>query len=138
MPPTQTWKQKERELAALFGTVRRALSGGNSSQGNRRDDAHHPHIFLECKYAARHAVWKLWRFAKSCCQKELRHPKRRPVLGLYARGESGALLVVHENDLIVVTLNRLRTLRVNLVPADPKRAAEVSSAIAYLERIQDV
>ena len=112
MPPAKTWKKKERQLAALFGTVRRPLSGGNSSQGERRDDAQHPTLFLECKYSARHALWKLWRFAKECCRKELRHPKRRPVIGLYETGQTGGrcLLVIHEDDLLKVARERIEAL----------------------------
>lgn len=132
--PSKTWKHKEAEFAALFGTVRRPLSGGNSSQGQRRDDALHPRLFLECKYAIRHAVWGLWKFARECCQREIRHPKRRPVVGLYLKGESTCLLVVHESDLLAVTAERVRQIGLDSALGSPRRAA-CNLAVQYLERI---
>lgn len=111
MPPTKTWKSKERSLADLFGTKRRPLSGGNQNQGNARDDAQHPHLFIESKYSMRHAIWTLWRHCKNCCRKEMRFPKRVPVIGLYAKGEPDkCLLVIHEDDLFRVTAARLDAL----------------------------
>lgn len=40
----------------------------------------------------------------------MRYPKRIPVIGLYAKGESGCLLVIHETDLIRVAAERLDSL----------------------------
>jgi hypothetical protein len=45
-------------------------------------------------------VWRLWRHCLACAGKELRKPKRRPVIALYEKGAKGALLVVHQDDLI--------------------------------------
>lgn len=100
MPPSKTWKSKEAELAALFGTTRRPLSGGNSSQGLERDDALHPRIYLECKYSIHHKVWSLWRLCWSHCRREPKLSKRIPVVGLYEKGKAECLLVIHQNDVI--------------------------------------
>jgi hypothetical protein len=42
-----TWKNFERVVAALFGTKRTSLSGGNSKI--TRSDTMHPYLFIECK-----------------------------------------------------------------------------------------
>ena len=43
------WKNFERYVAAIFGTERTALSGGNGKV--TRSDSHHPLLFLSCKYS---------------------------------------------------------------------------------------
>lgn len=101
MPPTKTWKSKERTLASLFGTMRRALSGGNSNSGGR-DDVKHPRLFIECKYRKEHAIWALWRQCVLFAGKELKLRKRRVVIALYERQQEGCLLVVHQNDIPLV------------------------------------
>jgi hypothetical protein len=135
MPPTKTWKNKERDLANLFGAVRRPLSGGNSSQGTRRDDANHPRLFLESKYSIRHAVATLWRFAKACCQREMRHPKRRPVVGLYEKGDPRCLLVINEDDLLFVALELIKALIKD--HSDPSYVTKLFVAAKALEAITD-
>ena len=104
-----TWKHKEREFARLFGSERRALSGGNSKSGGR-DDAHHEHLYLECKYSARHKLWALWRHVAACAARETRIPKRRVCIGLYETKMPGALLVMHESDLLGVAVELLAEL----------------------------
>lgn len=88
------WKAAERRLAALFGTRRRPLSGGNQGQGFR-DDAIHDDLHLECKYSRTHALWTLFRETRKKAQKE----RRTPVIGLVEKGSPGILLVVHTDDL---------------------------------------
>ena len=109
MRPKGTWKSKERELAALFGAERRALSGGNSKSGGN-DDADHPRVYLECKYSHEHYVWRLWTEARRNAGRELRTPKRRVCIGLYQKRQPGALLVVHESDLLAVAVELLSEL----------------------------
>lgn len=105
-----TWKHKERDLAALFGTARRPLSGGNSSHAESRDDAEHDRLYLECKYSVRHALFSLWRFCRQNTRREARRSKRRVVIGLYERGQPEALLLLHQDDLLHVAIERLIVL----------------------------
>lgn len=42
------WKNFERYVAAIFGTQRTALSGGNGKV--TRSDSHHPKLFISCKF----------------------------------------------------------------------------------------
>ena len=134
MPPTHTWKSKERQIALWFGTVRRALSGGNSNPDELRDDAHHKSLFIETKYRKSHAVWALWRFAKACCAREIRLPKRRPVVALYECRQEGALLVIHQDDLLAVALARLDTLTESRSSSDAVRDV-THDAASWLRKV---
>lgn len=93
------WKRREAEFASIFGVRRRPLSGGSGIPGKGRDDFDgHPTLFGECKDYARQAVRTLWRETNAKAVKEI----KVPVLGLYERGRHGALIVVHEDDMINV------------------------------------
>lgn len=135
-PPTKTWKAKERIFAALFGTVRRPLSGGNGSHGNERDDAEHDSLFLECKYSKRHRIWSLWRFCQDLCRREAhRRNKRRPIIGLYAHGEPDkCLLVVHEDDLFHVAAARLDVMESQFRQARQTQLADLCRSAAQQVR----
>lgn len=130
MPPTKTWKQAERRLASLFGTTRRALSGGNSKSGGR-DDAHHPRVYLECKHSIRHALWELWRKCRRQTGQELKKPKRRVAIALYEKGKEGALLVVHQDDILQVALQVFEALTNE--PEFPYSRHEADELIRKLE-----
>lgn len=95
MHPT-TWKRSEGRLAAIFGTTRRPLSGGNDKRG--RDDSLHPVLFLECKHRKQHALYSLYRMVLTHARKE----GRTPVIGLQQKGSPGMLLVVHSDDMSAV------------------------------------
>ena len=43
-----TWKRREREIAAMFGTVRRPVSGRRGDKGG--DDCEHSRLHLQCKH----------------------------------------------------------------------------------------
>lgn len=44
------WKKAEREIAALFGTKRRPLSGmTHHTHGTGNDDIEHDQLYVECK-----------------------------------------------------------------------------------------
>ena len=54
----KVWKQAERRVAALFGTTRTPLSGGNGRQ--TRSDTLHPRLYIESKYRQRFALVDLF------------------------------------------------------------------------------
>jgi len=91
--PDAPWKKAERSLASLFGTRRRPLSGSN--QGGGSDDAIHPKLHLESKWARSHALWTLFRETREKAKRE----GKTPVIGLKEKGSPGILLVVHSNNL---------------------------------------
>jgi hypothetical protein len=135
-PPAKTWKHKERHLAALFGTIRRPLSGGNGSHGTERDDAEHERVYLESKYSQRHALFSLWRHCRLNAAREAhRKPKRRVVVGLFEKGLSDALLLVHQDDLIAIAIE---LLAVKLKDRNqPYNTAHVQDLFARLRTLAD-
>ena len=58
MPPSKTWKHREREVAKLFRTTRTPLSGGGSK--HTRSDSLSKALFVEQKHRRRHAVLSLY------------------------------------------------------------------------------
>ena len=97
MTVSRTWKLAEGRLAALFGTVRRPLSGMNSRSGGS-DDGMHQTLYLENKLRERHTVWSLFREVKKQATKE----GKVPVIGLQEKHKPGILLVIHSDDLPAV------------------------------------
>lgn len=100
------WKGAEDELAALFGTRRRPLSGLNHGT-DRGDDAQHEKLYLECKYGKQ--CDKLLALFADTARKAAneRHPNRTkvgrvPVVGIKAAGQKGMLLIVHSSDLFAL------------------------------------
>ena len=104
--PDKAWKVAERRLAGLFGTVRRALSGGNSKSGGR-DDGQHKRLFLESKYRTKQPLWSLWDACLDSCRREPKLRKRRPVIALFERGRHGCLVCVHEDDILLIAAEYL-------------------------------
>jgi hypothetical protein len=96
MPPTKTWKSRERKIAAYFGTQRTPLSGGNS--GHTRSDTLHPTLFIEAKHRKRHAVISLWEETKKLAEKE----SKTPVIALTQHGKHGFWIMMHSDDLLDV------------------------------------
>jgi hypothetical protein len=93
-----SWKRRERSAARLFGTERQVLSGSCGRDGRSRSDATHQRLFIESKLRAAWAVRSLWERTRELARRE----HRLPVLTLYAKAKPGALIVVHENDLVAV------------------------------------
>ena len=62
-----TWKQGERRIAEMFGTIRTPLSGGNSR--HTRSDTLHLDLFIEVKHSKKYPkevlVTKTFKEAKS-------------------------------------------------------------------------
>ena len=90
----KAWKQAERRAAALLGTRRTPLSGGNS--GGTRSDTSHPTLFLEVKQRTRHAVWAVYVDAKDKAKRE----QKIPVVVLDQKRSPGSLWCVHSDDLV--------------------------------------
>lgn len=90
------WKRNERKAAALFGSKRNSLSGGNSKLS--RSDSIHPRLFLECKQAKRHAVWTLYDEVRPKARKE----KKIPVVVLRRNRSPGMLLCIHSDHIETV------------------------------------
>lgn len=84
-----TWKAFEREVAKFFGTVRTALSGGNSKV--TRSDTHHKDFYVECKYRAKSSLHSLY---EDTLEKATQEAKI-PILCLKQKNSRGFLVVVH-------------------------------------------
>ena len=91
-----TWKQGESRFAKIFGTVRNALSGGNSKM--TRSDSIHPELFLSSKHGKRHAIWTLYDEEKPKAVKE----NKIPVIGIHRMNSPGILIVIHSDDIQTV------------------------------------
>ncbi len=94
------WKELERCAARFFGTVRTALSGGNSKI--TRSDTLHDRLYVECKYGQRVAPWTLYMDALTKAKLE----DKIPVLVLKQARESDFLLVMRSQDLGTVYSER--------------------------------
>jgi hypothetical protein len=88
-----TWKSRERQAAALFGTTRTPLSGGAS--GHTRSDSLHEHVFIETKLRARSSIHRL--FDQTALQAKAE--KKVPVLALAMKNRPGLLLVLRADDI---------------------------------------
>ncbi len=102
--PEPPWKVAERRFAKLFGTVRRALSGGNSKSGGR-DDGMHPRLFLSCKYSSQDSfpIFSLYKEEKA----KAIYENKTLVVGFTRRRFAGQLLLIHSSDLEKVALEYL-------------------------------
>jgi len=100
MPPTHTWKQRERNVGIFFGLPsgrsRTPLSGGNS--GGTRSDTLHPELFIEHKHRKRHACISLWEKVRDLARKE----EKIPVVTLSTHGKPGFYILCHSSDLTAI------------------------------------
>lgn len=87
-----TWKAFERTVASFFGSVRTALSGGNSKV--TRSDTHHPDLYIECKYRARCSLHTLYEDTKKKAEAE----GKIPILCTKQKNSTGFLVTVHSSD----------------------------------------
>ena len=99
-----TWVRAERSAAALFGALRRPLSGSSNRDDQGTDDAIHPVIYLESKLREAHAAWTLWRQVNMAARKV----GKVPVVSLREKHAKGELLVIHSGDLAAVVVEWLR------------------------------
>lgn len=95
-----TWKRRERDAARLFGARRQAGSGSMGDPDRSRSDSTHDRLFIETKLRASSSVRTLWEKTAALAKVE----GRTPVVMLYAKGKTGALVVVHEMHLAAVAV----------------------------------
>jgi len=93
-----TWKQRERQAAALFGARRQVLSGSAGRDDRSRSDSTHERLFLETKLRASHAAVALYDDTKVLARKE----GKVPVVILAQKGRPGVVLVIAPEDLQAV------------------------------------
>jgi hypothetical protein len=90
-----TWKRRERQAASIFGARRQVGSGSGGRADQTRSDSLHKNLFIETKLRASSATRNLWESTAALAKKEA----KTPVLMLYAKNKTGALVVVHEDHL---------------------------------------
>lgn len=100
MPKTSksTWKQRERQAAALFGARRQRCSGSSGRDDCSRSDSTHDRLFLETKLRQSHAAVALFDQTRDLARRE----GRVPVVALAVKGRPGVVLVLAPEDLAAV------------------------------------
>lgn len=88
-----TWKSRERQAAAMFGSERTPLSGGNSKI--TRSDSLHGDLFVETKLRRHHAVFSLFREVEKLAAAE----SKTPVAVLAEKGKPGFLIVCRPESI---------------------------------------
>jgi len=111
MPPTKTWKSKERQIAKYFGCLRQRLSGSSGRDDETASDSTHATLFLEVKYRAKHATRELHDATRKKADKE----GKLPVVCLASKGKAGFLVCFHSDDLETV----LAEILASKYPPDP-------------------
>lgn len=76
-------------------------------------------------------MWALWRTCKKRVAKELKKHKRRVVIALYEKGGHGALLIIHEDDVLQVALQLFEAITNE--PGFPYSRHEADELIRKLE-----
>ena len=93
MPPTKTWKGRERTVNTYFGgRGRTPLSGGASK--HTRGDIIHPKLFVENKLRRKHSTVKLWDQVDKLAALE----NKFPIVTLCEHNRPGFWIVIHSND----------------------------------------
>ena len=102
-----TWKQRERDVAAYFGSERTPLSGGNSK--HTRSDTLSTCFYVEVKYRQHHAAVELFldTAKKAALEKKL------PVVVLAEKGKPGFYILTSEKffPLVATQLSRIKAIR---------------------------
>jgi hypothetical protein len=93
-----SWKRRERDAAGTFAAQRQVLSGSCGRGERSRSDTTHDRLFIEAKLRAKSSLRSQWERVRRLARLE----SKLPVLALYAKGKPGALIVVHEKDLVAV------------------------------------
>src|SRR3990167_7405735 len=87
--PDRTWKARERQVAALFGSKRLSYSGSYGESGG--DDVLHKTLFIEVKYRKSHEAIRMYR-------EEVEKPAmlegKRPVLVICRRWDATPFVVL--------------------------------------------
>lgn len=95
------WKRAEQSAAAIFGAMRRPLSGSSNRADIDGDDATHPRLWIESKLRASWSVFGLWRTVKAATSRRPRAYQgggKTPVLVLREKRKLGCLIVCHADD----------------------------------------
>ena len=104
MPPTKTWKNRERSVAKWFGASGRTpLSGGNS--GHTRSDTLHESLFIEHKHRRRWSLVTLWNKVFRLARLE----DKIPVITISEHGQPGFWVFCHSSDLTAIANQRILT-----------------------------
>lgn len=93
-----TWQRRERDATRLFGAERQPLSGSSGRADQTCSDSTHARLFVECEMRAASSV-------RNLCERTRDHARgerKTPVLVLFAKGKSGGLIVVDQDDLAAV------------------------------------
>lgn len=93
MTSRSTWKQRERQSAALFGSVRNPLSCGHG--GVTRSDSRHERLFLETKLRVKHTVVTLYDETAKLAKLE----GKIPVVALAEKNRPGLWLLIKAEDM---------------------------------------
>ena len=88
-----TWKKGEAKIAAMFGTRRTPLSGGNS--GHTRSDTLHLDLFIEVKHSKKYPLEKL--VTKTF--KEAKDEAKMPLLVFLKLNNSEPLILCKLKDI---------------------------------------
>jgi hypothetical protein len=107
--PDRPWKVQERSAAKVLGGERAVCSGSNLPDKTdvRFVKINGIPIAVQCKYAAKMKVASLYREAKANARKT----KSIPLLLLKEKGMQGQLVVIHIDDLAVLTNARTEDIK---------------------------
>lgn len=102
------WKRRERELAALFGTVRNRCSGSSGRDTESRSDSLHPTLYLEEKHGdiGRFFAAEM-RMALEVGQANAKAEGKRLVMAISRKHHPGFWLLVHSTDFDFVAKEKL-------------------------------
>jgi hypothetical protein len=115
-----TWKRREREGAGIFGVKRQVLSGSSGRDDKSKSDSTHERLYIETKLRAKTATRAIW----DATNKKAKFEHKTPVVLLYDKNKSGALIVVHQDDLAAVAAE-LSPGRMPVVTTENPEAAAV-------------
>ena len=89
-----TWKRREREVCARFGTTRKPVSGRQRDKGG--DDGEHPRLHIQVKHGKQNArEFKLWDEAAAVAEGN----GKVPVITLTAMRRPEILVLCRLEDL---------------------------------------
>lgn len=102
--PSKTWKQKERDFAKRFGSLRQRLSGSSGREDESSADMKHDRIYAEVKYRDKHALFTLYEDTAKKARKE----GKLPIVALAQKGTSDFIVCVHISHLAAIAAELVR------------------------------
>ena len=92
-----TWKRREREVAARFGTTRKPISGRQRDRGG--DDCEHPRLHIQHKHGKQNSrEFVLWDIASAVAAGN----NKIPIVTITAPHRSEILVTCRLEDLAAV------------------------------------